>query len=134
MAEAVTMRRPPIVEDDEPEAVIAEPATTRFTPLVRPVEAESEEEPVPGYPAESREDQDQESVSAFAPSHPDLHSAIEPEDPIGSHGLGERTDFPAAPPTAAMESPEDAARPAGVSDLEKEMARLLDEISTTRRE
>jgi hypothetical protein len=132
LSETVAVRRTSIIAEDEPEAVIAEPATTRLTPPVRPAGEEAEDERVPGYPLEARDEDDQESVSAFAPPEVEHHPAA--GRGAGPSGPGEAMEFPAAPPTAAMEPPEGAARPAEVSDLEKEMARLLDEISTSRRE
>ena len=94
---------------------------------------EPPDEPVPGYPPDPEEDQ--ETVSAFAP--PDRRPASERWSPMASRirGVrGGRSTFRARRRPQRLEPPEAAAQPAEVSDLEKEMARLLDEISTSRRE
>jgi hypothetical protein len=135
LADTAVARRSPTtaMPEEEPEAVVAEQASSRFAAPARFVLEESDE-PVPGYPPD-RED-DQETVSAFAPPAAAHHPAAEPEaEPQPqSDGPGDSLEIPSAPPTAEAEPPEAAARPAEVSDLEKEMARLLDEISTSRRE
>lgn len=135
LAEPADPRLPPLpaMPEEEPEAVVSEHTSPRFAPP-RSVPVEPPDEPVPGYPPD-RED-DQQTVSAFAPPSAEQRPAVEPDpDPApASDGFGESPDVPSAPPTAETEPPEAAARPAEVSDLEKEMARLLDEISTSRRE
>jgi hypothetical protein len=130
LAEPAVARRPPApaIPEEEPAAVFAEEAPTRF------VTEEPPDEPVPGYPPEIQDDQ--ETVSAFAPRAADQRPAGEPEgEPAPeSNGLADSLEVRSAPPTAEAEPPEGAVRPAEVSDLEKEMARLLDEISTSRRD
>ena len=126
---AVARRSPaPARPEEEPGAVVAEEAPARF------VTEEPPDEPVPGYPPDMQDDQ--ETVSAFAPPAADQRPADDPEaEPAPeSNGFGDSLEVPSAPPTAEAEPPEGAVRPAEVSDLEKEMARLLDEISTSRRE
>lgn len=127
-----TPPRRPLAPLDEEEQDVAEvaPQAERTVPPLRAVEPDPVEEPVPGYAPES--DEPQESVSVFAPPNADRRAAA--TGAIEVDGPPETPDVPAAPPTAAMEPPVGAARPAEVSDLEKEMARLLDEISTTRRD
>jgi hypothetical protein len=123
----------PAIVEQEREAAIAEPDHGRFAPPDRLARDAPRDEPVPGYPPDDQDDQ--ETVNGFAPPA-DLRPAAEPElEPAGEPSrLEAPRDAPSAPPTDKAEPSEDAAQPAEVSDLEKEMARLLDEISTTRRE
>ena len=86
--------------------------------------------PVPGYATTVEDDQD--SVSAFAPPPADEPELVNSEAPVEDVAPTEAA-FPTVSPEP-QEPPEPAAQAAEVSDLEKEMARLLDEISTTRRE
>ncbi|MCB1503285.1 MAG: flagellar biosynthetic protein FliO [Bauldia sp.] len=82
--------------------------------------------PVPGYAAVI--DGDQDGVNAFALPRADRFDPVEANEPADDEQPAARPD------TAPPESPEPAAQAAEVSDLEKEMARLLDEISSTRRD
>lgn len=126
---AVARRAPsPAIVEKEREAAITEQDHGRFAPLDEPPD-----EPVPGYPPDGQDDQ--ETVNGFAPPV-DLPPVAEPEaEPAGEpNRLGPAPDAPSAPATDEAEPSEGAASPAEVSDLEKEMARLLDEISTSRRE
>ena len=131
---AVARRAPsPAIVEKEREAAITEQDHGRFAPLDRPARDEPPDEPVPGYPPDGQDDQ--ETVNGFAPPV-DLPPVAEPEaEPAGEpNRLGPAPDAPSAPATDEAEPSEGAASPAEVSDLEKEMARLLDEISTSRRE
>ena len=71
-------------------------------------------------------------MNAFAPpaaNEPDTVAAVAPAEDIAPAEVASPTASP-----EPLEPPEPAAQAAEVSDLEKEMARLLDEISSTRRE
>jgi hypothetical protein len=109
----------------------AEPAPSRFAPPP-PVQAVAEDPPdgpVPGYEADH--DSDHELVSAFAPPEAEPGPA---EEPYVEESPGEVHEVLAAPPMAAPETPEGDGNREGVSELEQEMARLLNQISTSRRE
>lgn len=122
----------PPMQEEEPEPVIGDSVSSRFVPPARSVIEEPPDEPVPGYPPDTEDDQ--EAVNAFAPPASGGHPAAEAGPPSEPDNPDDSVEVPSAPPTAEAEPPEGAARPAEVSDLEKEMARLLDEISTSRRE
>jgi flagellar protein FliO/FliZ len=120
----------------------------RFNPPVRPM-AEEASGPAPAYappeperveaaddapqsaaPAPVEAEDGPPGASVFAPPASDRQAASPAAGE--SADLGETVEVPGAPPTAAAEPSAQGERPAGVSDLEKEMARLLDEISTNR--
>ncbi len=94
----------------------SEPGTSRYTSPLRPL-ADDASESVPGYePTEA----DTTPASAFAPQ---------------SHAEPEETRAGEIAATAEnVEQTETDAPAEDASDLEKEMARLLGQISTTRRE
>lgn len=135
LAEPVARRSPASAPAErEREAVVVAPEHGRFAPPARTARFEPPDEPVPGYPQDLQDDQ--ETVSSFAPPTADMPAAVESEaaEPRESDAIAPSPDAPSTTPAAEAEPPEGAARAAEVSDLEKEMARLLDEISTSRRE
>lgn len=129
-AVARRMAMPAIEEDEQPAFAAIEPVSTRFVPPVHPFAEEPAQGPMSGHPLDSPDVR--ETGSAFAPSEGD-REAMEPAT-AESNDPDEAVEGSVAPPTAAMDLPEGAAQPAEASDLEKEMARLLNEISTSRRE
>jgi len=133
LAEPVA-RRSPAAAEVEREAVIVPPDQGRFAPPARSARFEPPDEPVPGYPPDPQDDQ--ETVSSFAPPTSAPNAAAEPDagEPRGADAATRSADAPFPTPAAVAEAPEGATGPTEVSDLEKEMARLLDEISTSRRE
>ncbi len=134
MVEPVVARRmamPAVEEEEQPSFAALEPVSAPFAQPVHPALDEASEQPLSAYPHHAADVR--ETASAFAPPVSDRLEVMEPTA-VETNGLGEPVEMPAAPPTAAIEPPEGATQPAEVSDLEKEMARLLDEISTNRRE
>lgn len=120
-------------QEADAEALEARQLSERFAPVS--VAAEPPDGPVPGYPAETRDDQ--EGVSAFAPSASggrDSSRERHLESAAEGDGAEPGTDMPGPSPSADSEPAEEAAQQAEVSDLEQEMARLLNQISTSRRE
>jgi hypothetical protein len=129
-AETHPENAPVVAPRPAPVAARAEPTPSRFAPPpVPPVAEEPPDGPVPGYEADH--DSHHEVVSAFAPPDAEPDPA---EDSYVEPGPGEVPEVVAAPPMAASESPEGDANREGVSELEQEMARLLNQISTSRRE
>jgi hypothetical protein len=126
------MRREPVTARHELTATRVEsrpdPAS-RFAPGAASGAVEPPDGPVPGY---EPEDEDR-AANAFAP-----HATnAEPDDSGGaeSEASAEAAEVEAASPgTASGEPAEATAADEDVGNLEQEMARLLDQISTTRRE
>jgi hypothetical protein len=127
------MRREPVTARHELTATRVEsrpePAS-RFAPAAVSGAVEPPDGPVPGY---EPEDEDRAAANAFAP-----HGAnAEPDDSdrTESEASAEAAEVEAASPgTASGEPAEATAADEDVGNLEQEMARLLDQISTTRRE
>jgi len=91
---------------------------------------------VPGYESFAPIEHESAKTSAYAPPRTEAPSPVDADetpseiDETPTEGIAET----AAPPTAEDDPPEGGAPREGVSELEKEMARLLDEISTARRD
>ena len=101
-----------------------EPLPSRFAPPpVRAMADDPPDGPVPGY--EAPEVAEQDAVSAFAP-----HESPDDGDVLDPRGVDALDDAPS--PQSGSE--EDGADGESVGELEEEMARLLNQISTSQRE
>ncbi len=106
-----------------------EPAS-RFAPAAATGATEPLDGPVPGYEPAT---EDHDAANAFAPHRPRTEPTND-SGPAESEPNAEEAEVAAATPAASGEPQEDTATDETVGDLEQEMARLLDQISTTRRE
>ena len=106
-----------------------EPAS-RFAPAAATGATEPLDGPVPGYEPAT---EDHDAANAFAPHRPRTEPTND-SGPAESEPNAEEAEVVAATPAASGEPQEDTATDETVGDLEQEMARLLDQISTTRRE
>ena len=122
---AIAARTPPVSTAPEP---------SRFAPHpIRAVAAEPPDGPVPGYEATEADDHDK--VSAFAPPGPLAEAATAPESHYApAEAPDGNIEVLEVPAMAESEAPADEADAESVSELEQEMARLLNQISTSRRE
>lgn len=118
---------PAVAQRPIPIPARGEVAPSRFAPP--PLAAEPEDPPdgpVPGYEGE---DDDHEAVSAFAPAEAEPGGEADDDG-----GPGSAPEGVAAAPLGESEPAEGSPNREGVSELEQEMARLLNQISTSRRE
>lgn len=118
-------------QEADAEALEARQLSERFAPLS--ASAEPPDGPVPGYP--SNAPHDDEGTSAFAPRPGASGDLPEETHQVGEDDRSGVEGYQSDASEAADSEPSDqAAEAADVGDLEQEMARLLDQISTSRRE
>jgi hypothetical protein len=140
-AAAPAARPAPAPPQPEPAAMAAvagmaapppEAPAPRFMPPVRPMQADPVEEAAES-PFVPEPEARPEATSEFAPPGVDRQAASEAAATVPDGSPAETLEETAAPPTATGDPPEGDDTATQVSDLEKEMARLLGEISTNRK-